>query len=211
MARPREFDETTVLDAAIQCFWMRGFEATSVRDLADKAGITGASLYNAFGGKRSLYRQALDRYVDRSFGDRVKRFETSLPPRQAIGAFFEEIIERSLSDPQRKGCMLVNSAMEVAPHDPEFQKAIAGILTRVEAFFCRCVEAGQRDGTIATSQPAKDLARLLLGILVGIRVLARARSERALLEGLVRPIFALLDGPTVARKKPAARRQRRRK
>jgi TetR/AcrR family transcriptional repressor of nem operon len=110
MARPREFDEAAVMDAAVQCFWSRGYEATSIRDLAESMGITGASLYNAFGDKRSLYRQALDRYVAQSFGDRVRRFETSLPPREAIGAFFPEIIGRSMRDKERKGCMLVNSA-----------------------------------------------------------------------------------------------------
>ena len=54
MARPREFDEATVLEAAMHCFWAQGYEATSVRDLAAQMGITGASLYNAFGDKRSL-------------------------------------------------------------------------------------------------------------------------------------------------------------
>ncbi|EEA04507.1 transcriptional regulator, TetR family [Burkholderia sp. H160] len=193
MARPREFDETVALDAAVQCFWTRGCEATSVRDLAESMGITCASLYNAFGDKRSLYRRALDHYVERSFGDRVGRFEGHLAPRQAIDAFFSEIIERSLNDPDRKGCMLVNSALEVAPHDAEFQRVVANVLVQVEAFFHRCVTAGQRDGTIGTAQPAEDLARLFLGVLLGIRVLARTRPERALLEGLVRPALASLD------------------
>jgi TetR/AcrR family transcriptional regulator, transcriptional repressor for nem operon len=196
MARPREFEEQEVLDAAIQCFWTRGYEATSVRDLADKMGIAGASLYNAFGDKRSLFQKALDCYAEQSLRDRVKRLEGLMPPRQAIGAFFAEIIERSLSDPHHKGCMLVNSALEVAPHDPEFERIVAGILLEVEAFFRRSVEAGQKDGTIAALQSADDLARLLLGVLLGIRVLARVRPERDLLQGLVRPVFALLDGMT---------------
>ncbi len=193
MARPREFDEIAVLDAAVQCFWAKGFEATSVRDLADEMGMTGASLYNAFGDKRALYRRALDHYVAGSFGERAHRIESRLPPRAAIGAFFEEIIARSLNDKQRKGCMLVNSALELAPHDSEFQKVVAGVLLEVEMFFRRLVQAGQRDGSVARSQPANDLARLLLGVLLGIRVLARTRPERALLEGLVRPVLILLD------------------
>jgi len=193
MARPREFDEMAALDAAVQRFWSHGYEATSVRDLAENMGITSASLYNSFGDKRSLYRRSLDRYIERSFGDRVGRFEGTLPPREALRAFFAEIVERSLGDKGRKGCMLVNSALEVAPHDAEFRRVIAGVLVEVEAFFRRCVAAGQRDGTIKASQPAGDLARLLLGALLGIRVLARARPERDLLEGLVRPVFALLD------------------
>lgn len=193
MARPREFDETIALDAAVQCFWRRGYDATSVRDLADSMGITGASLYNAFGDKRALYKRALDRYVAQSFGDRVGRFEGNFPPRAAITAFFAEIVDRSLADQDRKGCMLVNSAMEVAPHDPEFQRIVADVLVEVEAFFHRCVQAGQSDGSISRKQPADDLARTLLSTLLGIRVLARTRPERALLEGLVRPVSALLD------------------
>lgn len=192
MARPREFDETDVLQKAIQCFWTRGYEAMSVRDLAAQMGITGASLYNAFGDKRALYRRALDHYVAQSVADRVARLGP-LPPRQAIGRFFDEIIERSLNDPDRKGCLLVNSALEVAPHDVEFQQVVAQVLKDIEAFFARCVAAGQEDGTITRRQSAEDLARLLLGALMGIRVLARTRPERELLEGIVKPVFFLLD------------------
>jgi TetR/AcrR family transcriptional repressor of nem operon len=196
MARPREFDETAVLEAAIQCFWSRGYEATSVRDLAEKMGLTGASMYNAFGDKRSLYRRALDHYVEQSFRDRVGRFERNLAPREAIGSFFDEIIERSLSDKQRKGCMLVNSALEMAPHDPEFQRVVADVLVQVEGFFRRCVAVGQSEGTISGFQSAEDLARLLLSTLLGLRVLARTRPERELLEGVLRPVLALLDSRT---------------
>jgi len=193
MARPREFDESAALDAAVQCFWTRGYEATSVRELAAVMGITGASLYNAFGDKRGLYRRALERYVEQSFIDRVGRFEHHVPPRIAIAAFFTEIIQRSLADKDRKGCMLVNSALEVAPHDPEFQRVVADVLVQVEAFFFRCVAAGQSDGSISAAQSADDMSRILLSTLLGIRVLARTRPERALLEGLLRPVAALLD------------------
>jgi TetR/AcrR family transcriptional repressor of nem operon len=193
MARPREFDEEEVLDAAVQQFWRYGYEATSVRDLAESMGITGASLYNAFGDKKTLYRRSLDHYLNQTFRERIGRYETALAPRQALGAFFEEIIEKSLSDKQRRGCMLVNSALEIAPHDPEFLRVVSKVLVEVEAFFRRCTLAGQQDGTIAKSQSASDIARLLLGVLLGIRVLARTRPNRDLLQGLVRPVFALLD------------------
>ncbi|RDJ23178.1 TetR/AcrR family transcriptional regulator [Bosea caraganae] len=196
MARPREFEEVAVLDAAVQRFWSHGYEASSMRDLASAMGITGASLYNAFGDKRSLYRRALDRYVESTVAERVSRLEGLLPPRRAIEGFFDEVIERSLSDPQRKGCMLVNSALELAPHDPEFRDAVAEVTDRIEAFFRRCAVAGQRDGTITTAQTADDLARHLLAVLFGLRALSRVRPERALLEGLVRPAYALLDSRT---------------
>lgn len=193
MARPREFDEEAVLDAAVHCFWSRGYEATSVRDLIESTGLTGASIYNAFGDKRTFYRKALAHYVQESIADRIRRCE-GMAPRAAIGAFFAEILNRSLSDPDHKGCMLVNAALEVAPHDAEFREDVASVLTQLQAFFLRCVAAGQADGTITTSLTAEDLARHLLGVLMGVRVLARVRPERAMLEGVIGGAFALLDG-----------------
>jgi TetR/AcrR family transcriptional repressor of nem operon len=192
MARPREFDEGAVLDAAIQCFWSRGYEATSVKDLIDETGITAASLYNAYGDKRGLFRTALDRYVDNSIAGRMQRC-AALPPREAIEAFFAEILSRSLNDREHKGCMLVNSALEMAPHDPEFQRIIARVLTRVEKFFLDCIERGQAAGTITRAMSADQLARHLLGVLIGVRALARVRPERTLLEGVIAPALGLLN------------------
>jgi TetR/AcrR family transcriptional regulator, transcriptional repressor for nem operon len=191
MARPREFDEGAVLDAAVLCFWKRGYEATSVRDLVARTGITAASLYNAFGDKRALYRKAFDHYVEASVADRIRRCE-ALPPRDAIEAFFGDIVKRSLNDRERKGCMLVNAALDVAPHDPAFRKVVAEVLIGIEAFFLARVRAGQADGTIMRSLSAETLSQHLLGVLMGIRVLARVRPERALLEGVAEPALALL-------------------
>jgi TetR/AcrR family transcriptional repressor of nem operon len=193
MARPREFDEATALEAAIECFWHRGYEATSVRDLADKMGISGPSLYNAYGDKRALFAQALEHYVDHSARALIKRLETSLPPKQAVRRFIEEIIDRSVNDRERRGCFLINSALEVAPHDRQLGALIAERLAEIEAFFYRSIKAAQAEGAVPRNRVARDLARLLLGVLLGIRVLARSKPERALLQGVARPALALLD------------------
>jgi TetR/AcrR family transcriptional regulator, transcriptional repressor for nem operon len=192
MARPREFDEGAVLDAAVLCFWSRGYEATSVRDLVEKTSITAASLYDAFGDKRAICERALEHYVEESLADRIRRFE-ALAPLDAIAAFFDEIVKRSLGDRDRKGCMLVNAALGVAPHDPGCRKIVAEVLAEIEAFFLARVTAGQADGTIIRSLPATTLSQHLLGLLMGIRVLARVRPEQGLLEGVVAPSLALLD------------------
>jgi TetR/AcrR family transcriptional repressor of nem operon len=193
MGRPREFDDQAALDAAIKCFWHRGYEATSVRDLSAAMGICGTSLYNAFGGKRALFEQALERYLEGSTRERIRRLEKTLPPKQAPRAFIEEIIARSLSDRDRRGCFLINSALEVAPHDTELGAIIAARLGEIEDFFRRCVVAGQRDGSIPATRDAADVARLLLGVLLAIRVLSRAKPDRELLEGVARPALAMLD------------------
>jgi TetR/AcrR family transcriptional repressor of nem operon len=195
MARPREFDEHAVLNAAMNRFWKHGYQATSMRDLALETGLTSPSLYNAFGDKRALFRQILERYAQHSARARIARLESSMPPKQAIKAFFTEIVEHSLNDKDRRGCLLVNSALEIAPHDPEIGAEVASRLGEVEAFFRRSVIVAQKEGSIPSDRDAKDLARVLLAVLLGIRVAARARPERKLLEGMARPVLAMLDGP----------------
>jgi len=196
MARPREFDEDAVLNAAMNCFWERGYEATSVRDLAEEMGITGPSLYNAFGDKRSLFRAVLRRYAERSMRERIVRCEM-LPPKAAVRAFIGEIIERSV-DGDRRGCLLVNTALEVTPHDTELGAEVVACFVEIEAFFRRSVAAAQADGSISTDRHPSDLAKLLLGVTLGLRVLARSNPDRELLEGVARSALSLLHWPQTA-------------
>ena len=193
MARPREFDEVAALDGAIDCFWRNGYEATSVRELAARMGINCTSLYNAYGSKRALFQRALECYLDRSMRERINRLETSQRPKEAIRAFIAEIIARSAADANRRGCLLVNSAMEVAPHDRGLRRTIAQHLGELEAFFRRCVIAAQHNGTIPPDRNPADLSRLLLGVVLGIRVLARSNPNATLMRGLARPALKLLD------------------
>ncbi|HEX3346557.1 MAG TPA: TetR/AcrR family transcriptional regulator [Acetobacteraceae bacterium] len=194
MGRPREFDEEAVMEAAVDCFWTNGYKATSVRDLASRMGITGASLYNAFGDKRALYRRALDRYVEQGLHERVGRLEAELPPLEAIRGFLTEAVERSWRDPEHRGCMLVNAALEAGPRDPELRGAVADDLAFIEAFFRRCASAGQADGTITARQDADSLAKLLVAVLLGIRVRARTAPDRDVLAGTADAALATIDG-----------------
>src|SRR5215467_9280658 len=193
MARPRGFDETAALDAAIECFRRRGYEATSIRDLTTCMEIGPTSLYNSFGDKRALFIKALERYVDCSVRARLKHLESSLPPKEAVQTLIEDVVERSLTDRARGGCLLINSALEIAPHDPEVGAEIAKRLGEIEGFFRRSISAAQSSGTISRKLNSSDFARLLLSVLLGIRVLGRSKPERTLLEGIARPALSLLN------------------
>jgi TetR/AcrR family transcriptional repressor of nem operon len=195
MARSKAFDEEQAIDQAVDCFWSRGYEATSVRALGEAMGIGGASLYNAFGDKRALFVKCLERYANRSSRERMARIEEKNAPRDAIRAFLAEIVERSLADPDCKGCLLVNSALDVAPHDAAVGKAVAGYLDEIRDFFRRNLEAARRAGTVPKGLDADGVSGHLLGVVMGIRTLARVKPERKLLESVARPALALLDPP----------------
>ena len=193
MARPRQFKEAAVLDAAVEHFWLFGYQAASIRELAASMGINSASLYNAFGDKRALFRIALARYVEVNIESPIRRVEEEFSSRKAIEGFFKDIVGYSLRDKEQKGCLLVNSALELDTGDAELKEVIKDVLVEIEAFFKRAVLAGQLRGEIPQTQRAADLARFLLGATLGIRVLARVRPERALLDGIVRAAMSSLE------------------
>jgi len=195
MGRPREFDERQVLDAAIDAFLTKGYEATSTRDLVKCTGLTQPSLYNAFGDKRALFRHALDHYLDQTLRKRISRLESSLQPGLAIAAFFGETVERALADKQQRGCLLVNSALEATSEDEEFRLAIASELTQIKDFFQRCLLEAHRRGELPMIAPVDAVASHLLATLLGIRVLARVNPQRVLLTQAVSPALTMLGLP----------------
>lgn len=193
MARPKQFDEPAALDAAMMQFWDSGYGATSVRDLAICMKIAGTSIYNTFGDKKSLFAKSLARYFQKTYREPFEDI-TLGSARTSIEHVLRTLIDNSLSDSDHKGCLLINSAIEVAPRDEDLKEEIVVDLCTIEDFFRSRIKAGQAEGSIVKGQNADDLARLLLGALVSIMVLSRARPERQLLEGIIRPVFALLDG-----------------
>lgn len=195
MSRPRSFDEDAVIELAMRHFWRHGYAGTSVRDLGQVMGLGQASFYNAFGDKRSLFARCLDRYLEFGMRERIARLEATQPPRAAIEGLLREIIARSLRD--RLGCLLVNSALEVAPRDRGIASVVAARLAELEGFFRRQMEAGQRDGSIDAGRDAADVARLLMTLLLGLRVLARGRPDRAVMEGALCQALSLLDPPGI--------------
>src|ERR1700761_2233186 len=182
----------------MQRFWAAGYAATSGRGLGEVMGLGQASVYNAFGDKRTLFTQCLDRYLDANMRARITRLEKTLPPREAIETFLAEVVKRSLEN--RLGCMLANAALEVAPHDAEIAAVVAQRMGELEAFFRRCVIAGQPDGSISTEPDASDVARLLLTTAMGLRVLARGHPKRAVLEGAARQALSVLGKPSRIRR-----------
>jgi len=192
VGRPRSFDEEKALEAAAGCFWSRGYEATSVRDLTVSMGIGGPSLYNAYGGKRGLFTAALDHYCNRSMRERIARLEASATGSLRIEAFFKDTVEKSLADNERKGCFLVNTALEVAPHDATVADAISDYFGEIRSFFRRSILEGQANGETSPAIDAELYATHLLSVLMGIRVLARCSPTRPFLEAAVAPALERL-------------------
>lgn len=155
-------------------------------------GITGASLYNVFGDKKTLFSRALQYYLNSSTRRRIAELDAVSDAADGLHRFLGDVIEASLRD--RRGCLLVNSAMEVAPHDAELGPTIRASLLEIEDGFHRAIKVGQQQGSVSRAYDPRELAKLLLGVVIAIRILARTTADRSLLEGMARPLLGLLTG-----------------
>ncbi len=167
-----------------------------MRDLAAEMGINGPSLYNAFGDKQALFVRALERYVDCFVRERIARLETEASGKASIRMFFDELIARSLSDPEHRGCLLINAAIEMNSDDPALQAELQRYLSEIQGFFRRAVRRALDADEIPSTFNPDDMGRMLLAMVIGLRVTARLDPSPEALNGVVRPMLALLDHPS---------------
>jgi TetR/AcrR family transcriptional repressor of nem operon len=188
----KKFDTDEALERAMHAFWAHGYEATSVQDLLDTMGLNRGSLYATFGDKRSLFIRALRHYDAVHRQAWVTALAGSGSPRQAITGAFEGVIAAVLETGSRDGCLLINTALELSPHDAEIRDIVGHGLAEMEAFFREMIENGRASGEIARTVAPADTARALLGLFIGLRVLSRSRPEEPLLRSIANQAEALL-------------------
>lgn len=177
MPRTKEFDPERALQSALELFWARGYERTSTADLVEHLGIARASLYATFGSKHELYLRALDRYrgeMDPRVIELLSRPGPALPAvRELIG-----IYARQASGPDGgTGCLIVNAAVERAPDDPQATQRVEASWTALEVALSSALMRAQAQGELAADRDPRALARFVLVLLQGIRVVGKARSD----------------------------------
>jgi TetR/AcrR family transcriptional repressor of nem operon len=185
VARPREFERDVVLDRAMRVFWTHGYEATSIRHLVDRMGIQRGSLYGAFGSKRALFLAAVDRYDRQVTGRLLATLEAPGSGLAAIRRFFRLKVAAAGERGRPRGCLVTNSATELASRDRGTASRIGATLARIEAAFHRAVVRAQQAGEIDPARDARALARFLTSSAQGLSVMARTSADRAVLEDIV--------------------------
>jgi TetR/AcrR family transcriptional regulator, transcriptional repressor for nem operon len=192
MARLREFDTEEVLDAVINAFWKRGYEATSMADLMAVTGLQKGSIYKAFGDKRSLFLKALQTYLDRVYS--LTRQALGQPkPAQAIAAWIQLLSDTALAPQANHGCFAVNSLIELAPYDPDVAKKLEHQFSRVGDLLESVITQGQQEGSFRKDLSAKQLRHLLLSIAQGALASGRAAFLKPNLTNLADSVLAVLE------------------
>jgi TetR/AcrR family transcriptional repressor of nem operon len=175
VARTKEFDPDVALRAAMDLFWRKGYEVTSMQDLVDCLGIGRGSIYATFGSKHELYLMALDRYAAES-GDRaLETLSRSGPVLPAVRAFVEDLLADALTD--RKGCLVTNTAVECAD-DRVVARRVESNWDGLETVLASALTRARNQGELSEGKDPRALARFLVTFVQGLRVLAKVPDER---------------------------------
>lgn len=196
MARPREFDRDTALTKAMYLFWKQGYEATSVQSLGHHLGLHPGSLYNTFRDKHSLFLEALDRYSDiesERLGRLLHGADVGGVGRAALRCFFQLVVEADCADPDRKGCLMINSMAELAALDADVRTKVTANRTKLEHGLYQVIIQAQQRGEINLYHNAHALAAFLVTTLFGLRLTAKVSSDCSALMRIVDVALTTLD------------------
>ena len=185
MARPREFDEMVALEQALQVFWDKGYEATSLSDLTKAMQISKSSFYDTFTSKHDLFLSCLDRYAESNMESVWAVIKNSPSARQSIRSIFQFVIDVVVNDEDFRGCMLSNCAMEFGQHDQEVEKRFVNGFESFLGAFAFALQQGIDNGEFTEIKDVNSVARYLISSLNGLRISALANQRRDQLEGIV--------------------------
>ncbi|GAB2832201.1 TetR/AcrR family transcriptional regulator [Streptomyces daliensis] len=194
MARTKEFDPDAALRSALELFWERGYEATSLADLVAHLGIARASLYATFGGKQELYAKALERYGEEHGTCLVEELSQPGPALPAVRAMVRRFAAESTDEERRrKGCFVVNTAVELASRDPAAARNVEVSWETLETALTSALIRARAQGELPEGREPRALARMLLVLMQGMRVVGMGSHSPARLRDATEQALSLLD------------------
>lgn len=192
MPRPKQFEPADTLVRAMEVFWTKGFDATSIGDLVAATGVNRFSLYEAFGDKHGLFARALEHYDGVFFQFFLDDLADPDEGVAAIVRCLRNLEARLGTREADRGCLMLNAASEPAARNPAVTRRIRRRLAQLEDALAAAIEAAQRRGEIAAHHDARDCARYLNALVQGITTMRRATGDREALRGAIQMAEATL-------------------
>ena len=188
----KQFDVDAALERAGETFWAHGYEATSIRDLLNAMGIQKGSFYDTYGSKQNTYLLALGQYLETRIAEFQKDSEKQTP-RQSLETHLNYILDECAAPAGRRGCMVVNGALEFGQSDPAVQKVVRRAFRSHRKFLFDCIVAGQEEGDVSSDIDAAPTADAMFAIVMAMRVHARAGTPKSTLRTLAHQALALIE------------------
>jgi TetR/AcrR family transcriptional repressor of nem operon len=193
MSRPKEFNPDDAIEKAMHVFWHKGYEATSIEDLLTAMNLNRGSLYDTFGDKRQLFLKVIDRYCHGFVAEKFSLLDQLGPALPTLRRFIHGMIEGALADPQRRGCLIANTVMELSPHEKEIAGTLRQALKMAEDTFFKVLARAKQQGELKDDKDPRALARFLMTMMQGTIVMIKAGASADVVKPTAETALSILD------------------
>jgi len=192
IGRPREFDTALALDAAMHQFWGKGYEATSLQDLLDVMQISKSSFYETFGNKHQLFEQCLTHYAQSLANHMKEDLQRAKTGRTFIESIFTAVADEASAKKEKHGCLLVNTANELAHRDKTICKLVSFGTAQLGDVFLSAIKRAQQEGEILVDKKPAVLANYLVTSLTGLKTMVKGGADAKTIKDIVGVVLAAL-------------------
>lgn len=192
MARPISYNPDEVLSKAVQVFWEKGYESTSVKDLVEATGLKPGSIYLLYRNKEALFHASLSAYA-KQYLERVKIiFKDTNDPLLAIETFLREVVMVNITDKKTQGCLLVKTQLGLHQNDEKIRSYINLYFSEVEKLLKAAIEEAKREGM--TQVDPEHFSRFIITTIFGVHTYYQANKNPSLLEDNIDYLLKVLRG-----------------
>lgn len=190
--RPLEFDPELALKAAINVFWDKGYEATSMQDLLTAMQISKSSLYQTFGDKKNLFRQCLARYIHDFANTMHQQLDAADSGWQFISQFIKSVQEDTRTAHARRGCLVMNTASGFAQRDAETASDILAGIAVFRHVLETAIRRAQHEGDMPAQADASTMALFVISSMSGLKIQVKAGVDTRSIEAIITIILKTL-------------------
>jgi TetR/AcrR family transcriptional repressor of nem operon len=190
--RPRAFDETEVVERAMQLFWLNGYGATGLTELLEHMGISRQSLYDTFGNKRSLFMRVIEHYRGTQLSVALALLEregSHIENVKAVVGFFEDLA----LDNRCRGCLVANTLVELGSENGEVADLLRDTLELLQRSLQHSLEEAQREGELPKNKSPEKIAHALTNATIGLAVTGKLQMDPASVHDIYVGTLSMLD------------------
>ena len=186
----KQFNQDEALQSALDIFWAKGFEATSMQELVNAMGVNRASMYQTYGNKSELYSAAIDRYTESSLQYIRALLEAPTSPMGNLQQLFNQLIEVSFN--KMCGCFVGNTAAELGPHNVAVAEKIRNFWTQFEDIISNTLERAIEHNELQLNTDTIKLASFVNSTLQGLLIKSKASVDKGTLKSDIDLLFKLI-------------------
>jgi len=193
IGRPREFNPEIALESAMQLFWRKGYESSSLQDLLGTMGLSKSSFYQTFKSKHALFQNCIEHYRQTLDSEMRTQLENTGSGKTFIKNLFTSVANETSGSAARRGCLLMNTASEFAQTDQEIAELVSSSIDCITDVFETAIQQAQRQEEIPSDKDARTLATYLVSTMSGVRNMVKAGADRETVKRITGIAMTALD------------------